>query len=560
MMADLLSYQGNAGLGLGSTPGIPAIDAAANLNVINQTTRDIMLLDNERNMKIFQQKINDRDVLNRMIMDDKVATGDILPKYQDQFDKAKKSVENVFYKWRGNFNDTKGFNQYKEAVQELKDVAAHAQTNTVEIKKLDQQIATEPLPNKQAKMKSFRDQQIKQDFWNPIMPYQQLHDMNLDTFAKFVQPMTTVETPDKNKPFLSYDVTRVDFDDIRRRTLNGYINDLDQTNDIDQLITKFQQYDQNGLKKSLDAIDAQIDHYNNEMGLKQGDKGWVTPVKRVTTTNGKVAIAESQPDFAAKFALANQGKYVTRTPKFQKDMANYDLGLKKLDLAAKKLGIEGEKARAYIRNLDAKTDKYYKENKDEATNVIKQYNDFIDNIKPGAIQITDKKTQKLEGVSDAVFLDELPGSYQYINGPIMAMTTTKDKKGTVTTKPTGKVIVGQLQPFVSTDKSHRPYYIPSYVDANSGEKVTLDNDNFRSKYQESKKQYPGLTYDEYIRALLKKGALEMVLKGQNGAANYTSMSQSAKLINAETTKKGRENVENPPGSVSQDEQDTASEE
>src|SRR4029078_6200956 len=98
-MADLLSYQGNAGLGVGSNPQIPVVADKTNLDTINQTGRDIMLLDNERNIKIFQQKIKDRDELAKMILEDQVSTGDILPEYQPHFDKAKKAVEESFYKW-----------------------------------------------------------------------------------------------------------------------------------------------------------------------------------------------------------------------------------------------------------------------------------------------------------------------------------------------------------------------------------------------------------------------------------------------------------------------------
>jgi hypothetical protein len=555
-MADLLSYTGDAALGLGSNPNIPAIPDKDNLAVINQTGRDLMLLDNERNLKIFQQKISDRDSLARMIMDDKVSTGDILPAYQGHFDSAKKRVEEAFFKWKGNFNDTAGFNKYKEAVQQLKDVAGHAQTNTVEIKKLQQQQAGETLPKKKADMQRWIDQQSKQDFWNPVVPYQQLHDLNMDTFGKFVQPVTSVETPDKAKPYMSYDVTRVDFGDIQRRALNGYINDLDQANDIEQLLNKFQNYNQPGLNKALEAMNGQIEKYNQENGYAQGDSRFVLPIKTAKAPNGATIIAESQVDFAAKYALANQQKYLARTPKFSKDLATYDLGLKRLDLAARKLGIEGERARAYVRNLNAKTEKYFKDNKDEATSVIKQYNDFVDNMQRGGISIThtDKRPSSLE---DAVFLDEMPQGYQLINGPVLAMKTTKDKKGNIVSTPTGKITIGQLEPFVTTTKEKRPYYIPRYVNSQTGQKVSLSDKFFKEKFAETKStgKYPGLTYDDYIRTLLKKGAIEMVLQGKNGAANFTSMSQSAKLINAQTAKKGGENVINPPESVMEEEQD-----
>lgn len=556
-MAELLSYTGDAALGLGSNPSIPAIDPKANLTTINNTTRDIMLLDNERNLKMFQQKINDRDMLAKTIMDDKVSTGDILPKYQPQFDAAKKEVEGAFQKWKGNFNDTKGWSEYKDKVQYLKDVAAHAQTNTVQIKKLQQQQAGEPLPKKKADMERWIGQQTDQNFWNPVVPYQQLHDLNMDTFGKYVQPVTSVDTPDPSKPFQTYDVTKVDFPDIKRRTLSGYINDLDQANDIEQLFTKFQGYNQPGLNQALQAMDRQIDKYNNENGFQQGDANYVNPVKTAKDPEGKTLIAESQVDFASKYTLANQAKYVSRTPKFSKDQANYDLGLKKLDLAARKLGLEGDKGRAYIRNLDAKTNKYYQDNKDEATNVVKQYNDFIDNIKPAGLAINDKSKLPGKSTDDAVFLDDLPGGYRLINGPIVGMKTTKDKKGNTVSQPTGKIDVGQLEPFTTTDKDARPYYIPRYVNSQTGDRVKLDDKFLRSKYQQTKDggSHPGLTYDQYVRALLKKGVLEMVLQGKNGTANFTSMSQSAKLINAATSKKGRENTVNPPEDVQDAESD-----
>lgn len=554
-MAELLNYTGDAALGLASTPGIPAI-GKDDLRIINDASRDMMIQDNERNIKIFGQKIADRDKLTSMIMADQVSTGDILPKYQGQFDQAKKDVEDKFYKWKGNYNDIRGFNEYKESVQHLRDVSAHAQGNTTEIKKLQQQSAAETLPRKKQEMEQWIDKQTTQDFWEPVVPFQQLHDLNMDTFGKFVQPVTTVETPDKAKPFESFDVSKIDFNDIRRRALSGYINDLDQANDIDQLHTKFQNYNQQGLNQALSAMDGQIEKYNKEMGYAPGDANFVDPVKTVKDDNGNTVIGESEVNFAAKYALANQAKYMTRTPKFQKDMATYDLGLKKLDMEARKLGIEGDKARAYVRNLDAKTDKYYRENENERTNVIREYNDFINNVKPSGIVRTNRADQKELGKLDAVFLDDLPAGYQLINGPMLATKTVTDKSGKTTTTPTGKVEVGQLQPFLTSDKNPRPYYIPRYVDPNSGATVTLNDDAFKNGYNQSKSKYPGLSYDDYIRALLKKGAIEMVLKGKNGSANFTSMSQSAKLINAQMAKKGQENVVNPPEGVGEVEQES----
>jgi hypothetical protein len=45
------------------------------------------------------------------------------------------------------------------------------------------------------------------------------------------------------------------------------------------------------------------------------------------------------------------------------------------------------------------------------------------------------------------------------------------------------------------------------------------------------------------------GEEKIILQGKNGSANYTSMAQSAKTINAAATTKGEENIMNPPASL-----------
>jgi hypothetical protein len=61
-----------------------------------------------------------------------------------------------------------------------------------------------------------------------------------------------------------------------------------------------------------------------------------------------------------------------------------------------------------------------------------------------------------------------------------------------------------------------------------------------------------ISRQQYIKGLLKGGGLELILRGQNGSANYTSMSQSAKAINALGTTKGEENIINPPAPISEE--------
>lgn len=544
MPTDVLSYRGDAGLG--SNPQIPAISTNDNLKVISDTSRDIMLLDSERNMRLFNQKVKDRDQLTSLILQNQVSTKNIDAQYLPQFLDVKKQSEDAFDKWRGNPNDIEGFKKYQDAITHLQDYAAHAQTNTTELQKLQQQRAGETLPWKQKALdKWIGDQQAKtkKDPWESIDPYQNMFSFSIDPINKLYKTATTpIESPDG---LWKSDVTYGDYNATLKSAQNEYLNNGETSEDMRQFLHNVEAYDPAQKKKFVDAINSQLQKYNQERGLIPGQPEYAESIDLVPGPDNVTHIKAPPQEFAAKYALAQQEKYVTQGPKlFQKDFGTFQLGKERNEIAAKKLGVESAKAGAYIRNLDAKTNKFLSENKDQATDVIKEYNDFVDNINPGGIILTNKQTKKKTGELDAVFLDELPGNYQYINGPMVAMKTTTDKKGNVTSVPTGKIEVGKLEPF--TDTKNRPYYIPKYVNAKTGEKIKLDSDFIKDTYRDWKKQGFVGTADDMFRTLLKNGALEMVLSGKNGTANYTSMYQSAKTMNATGGKKGGENIVNAP--------------
>lgn len=533
MAINLLSYTGTPELGVGASD-IPVTPTNSNLDVINNTIRDVMLLDNQRNVQLWQQKVRDRDKLNEMILNNQISSGDILPEYRKHFDQAEKQVEDNFQKWGGNLNDKEGFRKYQASVQDLKDIAAHAQSKTMGLRALEKEKSQQVLPRKQADYQRWIDQEKSKPFWEQVTPYQQLHDFSVDDVLAGVKPISTV-IRDQKDPTISYDTTYIDYGDILRNKRNQYVNDRDAADSIDQFFDKLQRLAPDQLAPTLDAMDAQIDKYNQERGFNPGDKGYVQKVKRADI-NGQILINEPKTDFAAKYALSQQPQYLTRTPKFDKDIAKYGIDKAKLDLQARKLGLDAAKAGAYIRNLNAKTDKFVRDQQAVGTNIVKQYEDFVNGVAP--LNTTERKTGKTIEKLNAVFVDRLPESYRYIGGPVMGV----DAKG----KPTGKITVGQLQPFISTDATKRPYYLTRYVNPSTGEQIE-PNSNFVNQTYNTWRGggYRG-TKEDMIKTLLKNGALEMILQGKNGAANYTSMYQSAKTLNAIGTTKGEENIVNPP--------------
>lgn len=543
MAVSLLSYQGNAGLGSGSNAGIPVTASDPNLTTINNTLRDILLLDNQRNVQLFQQKIRDRDQLNEMILKNQVSSGDILPEYRKFFDDAEARATKAFQEWSGNLNDKEGYRKYQAAITDLRDVASQAQAKTISLNNLEKEKSQQILPRKQQDYQIWIDRQKAEPFWNPVVPYQQLHDFSIDDILSGVKQFQT-SVQDFNDPFGSYDMTYVDYNDILRNKRNQYVNDRDAADSIDQFYDKIQRLAPYQLVPTLDAIDAQLEKYNKDRGFQPGQPGYVNPIGRVMI-EGKTLIQDPKAEFAAKYALANQQSFATKTPKFDKEIAKYGLDKTKVALQAKKLGIDAAKAGAYIRNLDAKTKKLLQDEAAAGTNVVKQYEDFINTLKPGGLYLVQQGKEK--GRMDAVFMDELPEGYRFINGPVIAL----DAKG----KPTGKITVGKLEPFETSTGQKRPYYIPKYVDGQTGEEINVKQlpAQLEEGYRLTRERR-NISREDYLKGLLKTGTLELILKGKNGAANYTSLYQSAKALNALGTSKGEENIINAPTEIPQEEE------
>jgi hypothetical protein len=540
MPVDLLNYQGNAGLGLGSNPDINV--GAIDTKVVNDTMRNISLLDNERNMKIFQQKVKDRDNLEALILGNQVSTGEIDPKDQPAFDKQKGEVEKSYQEWGGNFNDTAGFRKYQSAVSELQNTATHAQTRWAGIKKLEQEKSQQTIP---WKIKAY-DQHIKEQeakpFGEQITPYQQLHDFSIDDVTSGVNPIKG-SIIDPNNP-VSYDTSTVDFGDILKNKENDYLNNQDKRDSYDQFYDKLAKYNQPELQKTISAMDAKIAKYNSERGFKQGDSGYVDPVKTHKNDDGTVVLAEPKTSLVAKYALANQESFVTKTPKYNKDIAKggYDKARLQLEeernqIAARKVGVEAAKANAYIKHENAATKKILTDYQKEGTDVSKMYNDFVDNLTPGGLTLTDKESGSAS-YQDAVYTDQLPAGYQYINGAVV-----NDKSG--------KVTAGRLVPYTTNNKKGptRPYYIPHYVNAQTGEKITPDSEFINSTFKQWKDS--GFKGDkaQMMKTLIKNGALDLTLQGKNGTVNASAMSSAARVMNNQAgSKKGEENIINPPES------------
>lgn len=591
MAVDLLSYKGDVGLGLSTNTNIPAPTEGLPTQGVNQFIRDVMAMDEQRNMLQWKQKINDRDNMMAMIAADQFPAGDVLPEYMPDIEAAREAQIKAFDKWRGNPNDLKGFAEYKRASQKAKDTAKMAQINTTGIRQLDQLAAQEEIPEYADEVKQFRDRQLKKGLSDVIDPFQKTIRLNAvelkdallkgaiddgtvktppelattqkttitNTGGKVKETQTTTTAPVKGgkAPKVTGGVVPSGAPGLSRTADSFYDYDRVYGNAIQEYATnpKVREY-QNLLlgsvssmqpqraKEFIDTINKRLNDYNTQRGLAPGQAGYAKPMELgtdvVVDPTGQLQIALPAPEFAAKAMLADvDGDYFQPGQEvFNKDMADFWLKNQKLKLDAEKLGLDRSKAKAYIDNVRARTKKLMDSgvSEEDVTTVANQFTDdfSIGNVIERTTTVDGKSTKSVVGDANVFYIDKIPTGYQNVIGPVY------DIKGKLTTK--------SLEPFVNS-VGGRPYLKGKIYNAD-GTEVKSDAKSIRQAYNDSKKAGFGGTYDDYktfvessFRDDIRSGRKSVIMIDANGnKITPNSIKDAFKLINNQTTKKGQQQL------------------
>ena len=185
---DILSYRGDKNLGAGSNANIPAIDPRANLDIINRAARDITMLNHENNIKLYQQKINDRDTALNMLAKGEIASGKISDADRKYYDAGKEEMEKSFYDMisKGGINNPEAYKDFLNKASNLSNIATWAQGRELELSKLEQERASQTLPSDIAAYDKHIEAQKSKDFWQPITPFQKAFDFNLPSMQSSI--------------------------------------------------------------------------------------------------------------------------------------------------------------------------------------------------------------------------------------------------------------------------------------------------------------------------------------------------------------------------------------
>lgn len=350
-MASVTNYTGNAGLGAGANPDIPVVAPNANLDVINQAVTGMRNQDYERNLKLYDQKIKDRDTLREMLAKGITASGEIDEQDRGIYDEAEKKAIDAFHAIK-DLNDQGAIEKFYKESTRLSDIVTHAQERNMSLKQLQAERAKETLPYKQKEIDDFIAMQRGKGFDSRIDPFQRQFSFSTDPIMKLYS--TASKSYDSEDGLYHYDDVVGDYATTLKNTQSRYLENGEVAEDMRQLFDKFQRTSPQQQKAALDAMDAQIDRYNSETGNN------VAHVLReeIKDANGRVvgvALQEQIPDFAAKFALSNQNQFSTQAKTFNDKVGTYKVNMQKAATDAwykqQKLGIDRQKAGAYSANV-----------------------------------------------------------------------------------------------------------------------------------------------------------------------------------------------------------------
>ncbi|MEO7048929.1 MAG: hypothetical protein ABI091_26740 [Ferruginibacter sp.] len=192
--SQILQYVGDKNLGSGSNASIPVINPNNNLDVINNAANNISMLNHDDNIKLYNQKIQDRDTALQMLQQGQIASGAIDDSDRPFYDEAKKAASDQFYNMmqNGGINNTDAYRKYLDKSKELANVVTQAQGRNLEMAKLNQERSQQALPQDQQDYDAHIKAQQAKPFWQPIDPYQKAFNYDLPSLTSDVsgQPST----------------------------------------------------------------------------------------------------------------------------------------------------------------------------------------------------------------------------------------------------------------------------------------------------------------------------------------------------------------------------------
>lgn len=401
---EILAYTGSAELGSGSNPDIPVMDTAAlekANSIVSDTAKNLLLMNHENNLKLYNQKIADRDKQLEMLEKGEIATGEILDRDRPVINSLKEQSRKKFDEMiaNGGINNQQAYKDYLDANQEFKDAVTHAQHRQIGSTGIDAEIAKETIPYKRDQLIKWKKEQEEgdaKDFWGNYGVYGQAFDRTPDFFKTYlkdsliggsgIQPTTsttqkvvtgpkgttvtettkpnTVQTAKGIIPIQgdilkeggkTYEVTsqHYDYNKILNSARTDYLKPSGkETAEQDTFLNDLSNASDATSVPFLNHLVDRWNKYQSDLGIVKGDSRYKeygnvnakeNPIAIIDPKTGKKIINLSAPELTAMSALADiQGSYAPSSKKWLEDVDKFELEQQKV----KDAKIKADKDRA----------------------------------------------------------------------------------------------------------------------------------------------------------------------------------------------------------------------
>jgi hypothetical protein len=597
--SSIINYTGNANLGLGASSTIPVAPDHPDLDAVNQASAQLRLYDHQNNIKLFEQKITDRDTAIKLLAQGKVQAGNILPEDQKYYDAAEAKQTEAYKAIKG-MNDKDGITKYLQATNDLNNLVTNTQHRWLEITKLQQEKSSQTLPDKIKAYDDHINTQKAKPIGQLIQPFQQMFSFDMDGMMSAIkgtqaltkgaagslpsqQPtdqktITTTTTPGKPTTVKQVDklgapsktqgssspviLTKgqslvngipmgggglsmfsqtperyYDYPTMAKRANDLYLENAGQAENQRQLFDKFHAMPPTAQIDLLRADQKRIAAYSDQRGIEPGADGkYPDEIKFHVMPDGKIILDETIPTFAAKHTLASvEGDYV------QKGQSIFNK-----DIATYLLGKE-----------KADADSLYKRTMGAAAGTKARA--YAANMYS---QIKKREgDQTADTYQDDVYKRNLTGQSSLIigagNGQVslsninadnsLPLFTFSDKGKPTLLKPIGSTPIIQkvtnaqgieVEKIIGYKGGH---YEPSYL--YNGKAIPLEQ--MISQYNSFKKtagsKWSG-SFDDYLKEAINTDIYDVRMKGENGSTDKQLSKDVQKAISNPATKKNQSGV------------------
>jgi len=214
--------------------------------------------------------------------------------------------------------------------------------------------------------------------------------------------------------------------------------------------------------------------------------------------------------FGAYDDIINQGKEnIQPNSNYLKD--------KELALKRDKLGIEGLKARAYVKKINADLN-------DDEKGAVSYWGSIIDSLQPATVS---------GNPTVVAMAGNVPKSFSNVGGIVY-------------NNKTGKYSPASISPFKSSGNV-KEFWKPKFINNSNGQEISFKDLKAQAEANFGRKLSDAEVANAIKYLLKNTDAYSLEISGEgNSTANLESATQSARLINNATKKKGQEGALEPP--------------